>query len=170
MYLFYELMTLCSMPLVMHNGSREAIMAALKYLFYSMCGAYLGLFGIFFLYHYCDTLTFTAGGALNLSLVSGHEGILLIAVMAMLIGFGAKAGMFPLHAWLPAAHPVAPVPGVCGALGRHRKIGCARSPPCCLLHDRSGFSAWHLGAVGVAFSDADHSFHGIPACISGTGV
>ncbi len=110
MYLFYELMSLCSMPLVMHNGSREAIMAALKYLFYSMCGAYLGLFGIFFLYHYCDTLTFTAGGALNLSLVSGHEGILLIVVMAMLIGFGAKAGMFPLHAWLPAAHPVAPSP------------------------------------------------------------
>ena len=110
MYLFYELMTLCSMPLVMHNGSREAIMAALKYLFYSMCGAYLGLFGIFFLYHYCDTLTFTAGGSLNLSLAVGHEGILLIAVMAMLIGFGAKAGMFPLHAWLPAAHPVAPSP------------------------------------------------------------
>ena len=39
MYLFYELMTLASMPLVLHNGSREAIMAALKYLFYSMCGA-----------------------------------------------------------------------------------------------------------------------------------
>ena len=33
MSLFYELMTLCSMPLVLHNGSREAIMAALKYLF-----------------------------------------------------------------------------------------------------------------------------------------
>ena len=39
MYLFYELMTLVSMPMVLHNGSHEAIMAALKYLFYSMCGA-----------------------------------------------------------------------------------------------------------------------------------
>ena len=110
MYLFYELMTLSSMPLVMHNGSKEAIMAALKYLFYSMCGAYLGLFGIFFLYRCCDTLTFTAGGSLNAALVSGREGTMLIAVMAMLIGFGAKAGMFPLHAWLPTAHPVAPSP------------------------------------------------------------
>lgn len=47
LYLFYELMTLASFPLVLHNGSREAIMAALKYLFYSLCGAYMGLFGIF---------------------------------------------------------------------------------------------------------------------------
>ncbi|MDO4298971.1 MAG: proton-conducting transporter membrane subunit [Lachnospiraceae bacterium] len=110
MYFFYELMTICSVPLVLHNGSREARMAALKYLFYSMCGAYLGLFGIFFLYKYCGTLAFTAGGSLNLSLMQGNEGILLIAVFCMLIGFGAKAGMFPLHAWLPAAHPVAPSP------------------------------------------------------------
>lgn len=110
MYLFYELMTLVSMPLVLHNGSREAIMAALKYLFYSMCGAYLGLFGIFFLYRYCDTLIFVAGGSLDLRMAEGNETILLIAVFAMLIGFGAKAGMLPLHAWLPAAHPVAPSP------------------------------------------------------------
>lgn len=110
MYLFYELMTLVSMPLVLHNGSREAIMAALKYLFYSMCGAYGGLFGILFLYRYCDSLTFTAGGTLNPAVAQGHMGILLIAVFVMLIGFGAKAGMLPLHAWLPAAHPVAPSP------------------------------------------------------------
>lgn len=110
MYLFYELMTLASMPLVLHNGSREAIMAALKYLFYSMCGAYLGLFGIFFLYRYCDTLIFVPGGNLDGLMVQGNEQILLIAVFVMLIGFGAKAGMFPLHAWLPAAHPVAPSP------------------------------------------------------------
>ena len=110
LYLFYELMTLTSRPMVLHNGSKASIMAALKYLFYSMCGAYLGLFGIFFLYKYCGTLSFVAGGSLNLALAAGNEGILLIAVFAMLIGFGAKAGMFPLHAWLPAAHPVAPSP------------------------------------------------------------
>lgn len=110
LYFFYEMMTLASMPMVLHNRSREAIMAALKYLFYSMCGAYLGLFGIFFLYRYCDSLTFTAGGTLNAVAALGHQGILLAAVFCMLIGFGAKAGMFPLHAWLPSAHPVAPSP------------------------------------------------------------
>ena len=109
-YLFYELMTLASVPLVMHSGMRESIMAGLKYLFYSMCGAYMGLFGIFFLYRYCDTLSFVEGGSLNAALVSGNEKLLMIAVFSMLIGFGAKAGMFPLHAWLPTAHPVAPSP------------------------------------------------------------
>ena len=105
LYFFYELMTLVSVPLVLHNGSREAIMGGLKYLFYSMCGAYLGLFGIFFLYQNTNTLS---GGALNVQ--PGQERILLIAVFCMLVGFGAKAGMFPLHAWLPTAHPVAPTP------------------------------------------------------------
>ena len=110
MYLFYELMTLVSMPLVLHNGSREAIMAALKYLFYSMCGAYGGLFGIYVLYRYCDSLTFTAGGSLNMTSVSGHEGFVLVGIFVMILGFGVKAGMLPLHAWLPSAHPVAPSP------------------------------------------------------------
>lgn len=110
LYFFYELMTLTSAPMVLHNGSREAIMAALKYLFYSLCGAYMGLFGMFFLYRYCDTLTFMPGGTLNPALAKDHRTILLIAVFAMLVGFGAKAGMLPLHAWLPAAHPVAPSP------------------------------------------------------------
>lgn len=110
LYLFYELMTVTSMPMVLHNGSRESIMAALKYLFYSMCGAYMALFGIFVLNKYCDTLAFVEGGSLNMALAQGNETIILIAVMAMLLGFGVKAGMLPLHAWLPAAHPVAPAP------------------------------------------------------------
>ena len=123
MYLFYEMMTLTSMPLVLHNGSKEAIMAALKYLFYSMCGAYLGLFGIFFLYKYCDTLAFVPGGSLNLTLLADHQGIVMVAVFAMLIGFGVKAGMLPLHAWLPTAHPVAPSPASAALSGIIVKCG-----------------------------------------------
>ena len=110
MYLFYELMTLVSAPLVLHNGTREAIMATLKYLFYSMCGAYGGLFGILFLNRYCTSLDFTAGGALDPAAVQGHEGLVLTAVFVMILGFGVKAGMLPFHAWLPTAHPAAPSP------------------------------------------------------------
>lgn len=109
-YLFYELMTLLSMPLVLHTKTREAIMGGLKYLFYSLCGAYMVLMGLFFLSKFAVTLRFTAGGVLNRELVTGNEKVLLVVVFFMILGFGVKAGMFPMHAWLPTAHPVAPAP------------------------------------------------------------
>ncbi len=109
-YFCYELMTITSMVLVLHSGTREAIMAALKYLFYSMAGAYCALYGIYILYQNTDSLTFTPGGTLNLQSAESNRTIVLIAIFFMLIGFGAKAGMLPLHGWLPAAHPVAPAP------------------------------------------------------------
>lgn len=112
MYLFYEMMTLVSLPLVLHNGTKEAVMAGLKYLLYSMCGAYMALFGIYFLYQYTNTLEFTAGGSLNMAGIAaaGNASFLLVVAFLMILGFGVKAGMFPLHAWLPTAHPVAPAP------------------------------------------------------------
>ena len=123
LYLFYEFMTLVSVPLVLHSGSKEAVMAGLKYLFYSFCGAYMALFGIYFLYKYAiafnggyetsgHMLGFVAGGSLDLKAVaeSGSTGLCLTAVFLMIVGFGVKAGCFPLHAWLPTAHPVAPAP------------------------------------------------------------
>ena len=112
LYLFYEIMTLVSMPLVIHEETREAIMAALKYLFYSFCGAYMALFGIYVLYQYADTLDFVAGGSLDMDRLvqSGNTGLMLVAAFCIILGFGVKAGSFPMHAWLPTAHPVAPAP------------------------------------------------------------
>ena len=123
-YFFYELMTLTTLPLVLHTQTKEAVMAGLKYLFYSLSGVYS-------LNRYGDTLTFGGGGVLNQSLVSGHEQLLLVAAMLMITGFGVKAGMFPFHAWLTAAHPEAPAPasavlsGIivkCGVLGILRVV------------------------------------------------
>ena len=122
-YLFYEMMTLLSMPLVLHSKTKEAIMGGLKYLFYSLFGAYMVLFGIYFLNKYALTLNFTAGGVLDMQVVSANEGILLIAAFAMIAGFGVKAGMFPLHAWLPTAHPVAPAPASAVMSGIIVKMG-----------------------------------------------
>ena len=110
MYLFFELVTLLSMPLVLHDRTEESVRAALKYLFYSVAGAFLALGCIFFLSRYTITMNFTPGGALDMSLAAGHEGLLLTVVFLGVVGFGAKAGMYPLHGWLPTAHPVAPAP------------------------------------------------------------
>ena len=63
-YVCYEIMTLTSLPLVLHEMTKEAVMAGLKYLFYSVAGAFLALFGIFYLYGAAGSLTFTPGGVL----------------------------------------------------------------------------------------------------------
>lgn len=107
MYLFYELMTLSSMPLILHEMKEESISAAMKYLYYSIAGAFLALFGIFVLSKMAPTMDFVAGGSMT---ELTDSGLVLAGVFLMILGFGAKAGMFPLHAWLPIAHPVAPAP------------------------------------------------------------
>ena len=107
MYLFYELMTLNSIPLILHEMKEESISAAMKYLYYSIAGAFLALFGIFVLSQMAPTMDFVAGG--NMTDLT-NEGLVLAGVFLMILGFGAKAGMFPLHAWLPIAHPAAPAP------------------------------------------------------------
>ena len=122
-YLFYEMMTLLSVPLVLHSKTREAVMGGLKYLFYSLFGAYMVLFGIYFLNKYATTLDFTAGGVLDMSAIAGKETLMLIVAFSMIIGFSVKAGMFPLHAWLPTAHPVAPAPASAVMSGIIVKMG-----------------------------------------------
>lgn len=109
-YLLFELLTLSSMPLVIHERSREAVMAALKYLFFSMFGAYSALFGIFVLAKNAGTLEFIPGGSISIDAYAANRNLILIAAMALIVGFGVKAGMFPMHSWLPTAHPVAPAP------------------------------------------------------------
>ena len=122
-YLFYELMTLLSVPLILHNRSKEAIKGGLKYLFYSLFGAYMVLFGLFFLNRFALSFTFQPGGTLDMAAVSGNEGLMLVVAFSMIIGFSVKAGMFPLHAWLPTAHPVAPAPASAVMSGIIVKMG-----------------------------------------------
>ena len=123
LYMFYEAMTLLSLPLVTHTQTREAVAAGIKYLIYSVIGASLALAGIFFLNRYAVTLTFTAGGVLDMEKVAGHENMLLVVFFLMVLGFSVKAGMFPLHGWLPTAHPVAPAPASAVLSGVITKAG-----------------------------------------------
>lgn len=123
MYVFYELMTISAMLLVIHSMTKEAIYAALKYLFYSFAGASLGLFCIFFVSQYTTSLTFVPGGVLDFVKLSGRENTLLLVIFFAIIGFGIKAGLFPFHGWLPTAHPVAPAPASAVLSGIITKAG-----------------------------------------------
>lgn len=123
MYLFFEMITLLSMPLVLYDRTEEAVRGALKYLFYSVAGAFLALGCIFFLSRYCVSLEFVAGGNLDMEKAAGHETLLQIVVFLGIVGFGAKAGMYPLHGWLPTAHPVAPAPASAVLSGIIAKAG-----------------------------------------------
>ena len=99
-------MTLLSFPLVLHERTEESRRAAMKYLGYSLFGAALALFGFFVVAKSTSGAAFTPGGALTGPVTP----LLLAAALAMIVGFGGKAGMIPLHDWLPTAHPEAPAP------------------------------------------------------------
>ena len=123
LYLFYEMMTLLSVPLVLHIGTRKAFEAAYRYLGFSVAGAGLGLLGLFVLQGYCTTDLFIPGGVLDLARAGEDRTLLLGVFVVMAVGFGCKAGMFPLHAWLPIAHPVAPAPASAVLSGLITKMG-----------------------------------------------
>ena len=118
MYIFYEMVTLFSMPLVLHSLSKESVAAAKKYLYYSVAGAFLALFGIFVLATNNESLAFINGGV-GITVTP----LVLAGVFTMILGFGAKAGLFPMHGWLPSAHPVAPAPASALLSGLIAKAG-----------------------------------------------
>lgn len=110
LYFFYELLTLATLPLVMHAMDEKARYAGRKYLIYSLSGAAFAFIGIVFLLNYgVGHLNFTYGGVLDMERVAGNERALLVAFVAAFFGFGVKAALFPFHGWLPDAS-VAPTP------------------------------------------------------------
>ena len=70
----------------------------------AVIGGLTTLMGLFLLQHQLGTLDFS-----SLRAAMGQQDV-TVAVWLTLVGFGAKAGLFPLHIWLPKAHPVAPAP------------------------------------------------------------
>lgn len=114
-FIFFEMMSFTSYVWVAHDERKESLRAAGTYLGVAVIGGLVMLMGIFLLYSVTGTLMFD-------ELVRSYEyyhmiGSSLIperkitaAGLCMLFGFGAKAGAFPLHIWLPKAHPVAPAP------------------------------------------------------------
>ncbi|PLY00015.1 MAG: cation:proton antiporter [Desulfuromonas sp.] len=106
MYLFYEMLSLSTYPLVTHEQNAEAKSSGRKYLTYIL-GTSIGLAlpAMLIVYALTGTLDFTVGGVLADKASASTLGLLLVL---FLFGF-AKAGIMPFHGWLPAAM-VAPTP------------------------------------------------------------
>jgi multicomponent Na+:H+ antiporter subunit D len=105
LYLFYEVLTLATYPLVAHKETDEALRAGRKYLTYLLGGAVFVLTGMALTYTLTGSLDFVAGGFIG---GTGPDGLLRVVFAAFMVGFGTKAAMMPLHEWLPSAM-VAPV-------------------------------------------------------------
>lgn len=103
-FVFFEIMSLASYVWVAQDEKKEAMRAGSTYLAVAVIGGLVMLMGLFLLHH-------TAGTLVIDELAQGCKGKnVFVAAVCMLVGFGAKAGAFPLHIWLPKAHPVAPAP------------------------------------------------------------
>ncbi len=109
MYFFYELLTLVTVPLVMHTLTREAILASRKYLYYSLGGAAFAFLGLIMIIVYGSTNNFIFGGVLDPAKIGDKTNILLLIYVIAFMGFGVKAAVCPFNSWLPQAG-VAPTP------------------------------------------------------------
>lgn len=107
LYLFYELLTLITVPLVIHNENQQSKTAAKIYLTFSLTGAAMGLMAIAILVFLGGGSTFVPGGML--SGVAAGAGLLQVAFVLAFFGFGVKSAILPFHGWLPCAS-VAPTP------------------------------------------------------------
>ncbi len=105
LFIFFELMSLIAYILVIHEETPDALKAGYKYLIVTIIGGLAIFLGIIIIFEVAGTVSLGQG-----PLIEEYSTLALLTFLAFLIGFGIKAGMFPLHVWLPDAHPVAPSP------------------------------------------------------------
>ncbi len=159
-FLFFEILSFTSFTWVIHEEHPGAVKAGYTYLFIAVIGGLVLFMGLLLLYHSAGTVSFAElSGAVN----KADTGWVRAAGFCILLGFGAKAGMFPVHIWLPKAHPVAPSPAsalLSGILTKVGIYGILMTTLEALVHDMSfgvvvlvlGEITMLLGAVLALFS------------------
>ena len=105
-FLFFEMMSFASFFLVLHDEKEQAINGAISYLGVAVISGMILLMGLFMLNNRVGDLSFES--IKTFYLTNSINSFDMITGILIMFGFGAKAGMFPLHTWLPKAHPVAP--------------------------------------------------------------
>ena len=109
LYIFYECLTLVTLPLVTHKEDPASIRAGRRYLTYSITGAAMGFISLAVCAAWGQSLDFRPGGGLGPEALPLAAQVLQVLFLVGFVGFGTKAAVFPMHAWLPAA-AVAPTP------------------------------------------------------------
>ena len=115
-FVFFEIMSVASYVWVAQEEDRASLRAAGTYLAVALIGGMTTLMGLFLLYREAGTFAYDA-----LNRVRSPRQPLI--AWLILTGFAAKAGLFPLHIWLPKAHPVAPAPASALLSGMLTKVG-----------------------------------------------
>ena len=111
-FVFFEILSLTSFTWVIHEETPEAVRAAKTYFFIAIIGGLILFMGLALMSYTVGTLDYNS---LHEAIqASRYPKMTFAAGICILLGFGAKAGMFPLHIWLPKAHPVAPSPASAG--------------------------------------------------------
>lgn len=152
--IFYEVLTLATYPLVIHKENKDALRSGRLYLGYALTAGLLLLAVAGWIYARTGTLDFAPGGILTAGVFSQGEMILLFGLL--IAGVGVKAGMMPLHSWLPAAmvaptpvsallHAVAVVKS--GAFGILRVVGFVVGPALMAAHGLDILLACFAGAT-----------------------
>lgn len=156
-FIFFEVMSFASYVWVAQDERKESLRAASTYLAVAVIGGLVMLMGLFLLYYQAGTLEISA-------LYEACKGKnVYVAAACLFVGFGAKAGAFPLHIWLPKAHPVAPAPAsalLSGILTKTGIFGILVISCQILLHDEMwgafvliiGVITMFVGAVLAVFS------------------
>lgn len=160
-FIFFEMMSFTSYVWVAQEEEKASLRAASTYLGVAVIGGMVMLMGLFLLHHLAGTLNMDE---LMLACKAIEDKTLLyVAGGCFLFGFGAKAGMFPLHIWLPKAHPVAPAPAsalLSGILTKTGVFGILVISCQLFLHDQAwgnvilffGVITMFMGAVLALFS------------------
>ena len=107
-FVFFEILSFTSFTWVIHEETPGAVRAGYTYLFIAVIGGLVLFMGLALLQFSTGTLSFAE--LKEAAERSEEPGMVLAAGICILLGFGCKAGMFPVHVWLPKAHPVAPSP------------------------------------------------------------
>ena len=110
MYVFFEILAVASYVLITYKRKARAIAASFKYLIITESAWVLFLLAIAILYGLTGTLNMDGIASQINNIYKSNPQVIYLVFSLMMVAFGIKCGMFPLHTWIPEAHSQAPTP------------------------------------------------------------